>query len=200
MNKIFFLWLLILAINKLSQAQVIGNTINSCFYARYYQPFEGDLIASIQIAGSNESNLAQCCEKCRAFPNCNLWSYSPAALSCYFYSSYTNLTSTGTTDFYIGKRSGSLMWNCNEEIGKYYFENSLGWVRQTLISAVFNRAGCCQDCFWSKGTVPNCYSYMYNEISRDCYHTSKNYSETLSIQYSGMYTGSATLNLATLKI
>ena len=128
----------------------------------------------------------------RAFSNCLIWYYYSNI--CYFYSSFNNLTTTNV-DTFVGKITGSLFWSCNEEMRKYYFDPGLDWSRQTVSSSTFNRAGCCQDCFWSRGSVNGCLSYMYNEISRDCYHTAKNYSGTISINYEGMFTGSAILNL-----
>jgi hypothetical protein len=113
---------------------------------------------------------------------------------CYFYSSINSLTATNI-DSYVGKKTNSLFWSCTEEVGKYYFDSSLNWSRQTAATSILNRAGCCQDCFWSRGSVAGCQSYMFNELSRDCYHSSKNYSNTVYIDYDVMYTGSAFLNL-----
>ena len=62
-------------------------------------------------------------------------------------------------------------------------------------SSTFNRAGCCQDFFWSRGSVNGWQSYMYNEISRDCYHSPKNHSVTVSVNYDGIATGLAIINL-----
>jgi hypothetical protein len=107
---------------------------------------------------------------------------------CYFYSAFYNFTSTAT-ERYVGKRTGSAFWDCNEEPSKYYYEPSMNWVRQTVSTSIFNKAGCCQDCFWSKGTVYGCKSYMYNEISRDCYHSFQNFSGSLAINYDRTYSG-----------
>ena len=128
----------------------------------------------------------------RSFPNCGVWYYYNSF--CYFYSSFNNFTTTNV-DTYVGKSTGSMFWSCIEESGKYYFDSSLNWSRQIFSSSTFNRAGCCQDCFWSRGTVLGCQSYMYNEISRDCYHSAKNFSITVSVSYDGMFTGAAILNL-----
>ena len=46
------------------ETQSFGNTINSCFYAKYYGIRGGVLIASIEISGSIELIFSQCCEKC----------------------------------------------------------------------------------------------------------------------------------------
>jgi hypothetical protein len=63
-NLLCFCLSLVLVL-KISDAQTTGNTQNSCFYAKNYNVALGSLIASIQISGSVDSNLAQCCEKCK---------------------------------------------------------------------------------------------------------------------------------------
>jgi hypothetical protein len=44
-------------------SQIFGNTL-SCFYAKFYGISGGILIASIEISGTVDSSLFQCCEKC----------------------------------------------------------------------------------------------------------------------------------------
>ena len=47
------------------QAQIFGNTSNSCFSAKFYGISGGTLITSIEISGNLDNNLSQCCEKCK---------------------------------------------------------------------------------------------------------------------------------------
>ena len=47
------------------QAQIFGNTLNSCFSAKFYGISGGTLITSIEISGNIDNNLSQCCEKCK---------------------------------------------------------------------------------------------------------------------------------------
>ena len=44
-------------------SQIFGNTLN-CFYAKFYGISGGSLIASVEISGTFDSSLFQCCEKC----------------------------------------------------------------------------------------------------------------------------------------
>ena len=49
----------LLLVLKFSEGQIVGNTLNSCFYARYYSVIGGIPITSIQITGTDESNAQE---------------------------------------------------------------------------------------------------------------------------------------------
>ena len=48
--------------------------------------------------------------------------------------------------------------------------------------------------FLSKGTVNGCKSYMFNEVSRDCYHTKKSFSGTAFVESQAIITGLSSLS------
>lgn len=75
---------------------------------------------------------------------------------------------------------------CKEQKDKWYYSEYL-WVHQKQLSLKESRFSCCLNCLNSK-TV--CKSWMYNENTRDCYHSSNDYANTASVQLVGMYTGS----------
>ena len=65
MKTIFCFCLSLLLVLNISEAQIIGNTLNACYYAKNYNANGAMLIASIQITGTVDNNLSQCCEKCK---------------------------------------------------------------------------------------------------------------------------------------
>jgi hypothetical protein len=118
MKNIICFCLSLIFVLKTSEGQVIGNTLNSCNYVRFYDVGTAIPITSIQISGDIESNLGQCCEKCRAFPNCVVWKYFNNV--CYFYSSFDTLVATpNTTNSYVGKRFGIYSFLINDSINKF---------------------------------------------------------------------------------
>ena len=168
------------------EGQTFGTTLNYCFFSRNTGISEGILITSIELGGELDINLSQCCDKCRGIPSCIIWNYYNNV--CYFYSSFNSLFTT-TTNSFVGIRASSQFWTCKDQVNKYYFEASLKWELQTAPSSKLNKNGCCQDCFWSKSTVIQCQSYMYNEKTRDCYHSNQNFSDTSFIDFEGIVTG-----------
>jgi hypothetical protein len=135
-------------------------------------------------------NLSQCCEKCRRIPSCIIWYYNSKI--CYFYSSFSSLFTTNV-DTFVGIRTNSQFWNCKEEVGKFYYDANLKWEIQLISSSKINVASCCYDCFWSKGTVDGCKSYMFNDETRDCYHTNISFIGTAFVEFQGIITGESFL-------
>jgi hypothetical protein len=76
--------------------------------------------------------------------------------------------------------------NCREQKDLWYYEEYL-WVHQKVASSKASRITCCNDCFKKS---PNCKSWMYDENTHDCYHSSYNYENTAVVKLAGMYTGS----------
>jgi hypothetical protein len=186
----FALVVAMLMVLKLSHAQY-GNTLNKCFYKSGLHP-AGTPITSIHITeNSIDAYLASCCNFCRALPTCIVWQFYESSQECGFYKTVSGFVSD--TDFYAGKNSESNFWNCNEVKDTWYFDASI-WTKQTPgSSSTQSRSNCCHDCFWKPtetNLIGGCLSWMYNEASRDCYHSTKDYSSYPSnIYFVGMYTG-----------
>lgn len=167
------------------------NTTNSCFYAsgRY---ITGTELTRITISGtSTEDFLATCCYMCRALPDCVAWYYFTLLSVCMFFSSVNSLPAYGSF-YYAGATIPTKFWACNEQQNKWYYESSLAWTRQTSVSSRSNRESCCHDCFWSTA-IGGCLSWTYYEDTNDCYHSSKNLNTSVSVNVSGMYTGSVSM-------
>ena len=76
--------------------------------------------------------------------------------------------------------------NCKEQKDTWFYEEYL-WVFQKSINSKINRLACCNECL---KMAPSCKSWMYDEKTRDCYHSSYKYENTASVKLEGMYTGS----------
>lgn len=194
MKKNLILIIVLFAI-KFTQAQN-GNTTNSCFY-RSGIAVIGSIITHIVVtASSTEENLATCCSLCNALPNCINWYLYTTSGLCAFFSTVTSYGNSSL--YYTGKRTSSNLWACNEIKDQWYFESTVYWTKQTLAASLVNRQGCCENCFWKpvNTTLSNgeCLSWMYNENTKDCYHSTKSYNVSANVYYANMYTGSVSLN------
>jgi hypothetical protein len=192
---LFCLICFILIVNEYSCVVIIESdppydtTQNNCFYAtgRY---LTGNELTRITISGtSNDDFLATCCYMCRALSECVGWYYFSILSVCVFFKSVNTIPAYGSF-YYAGSNTQSKFWTCKEQKDKWYYENGLVWTKQSVESSRVNRDGCCHDCFWSTA-VGGCQSYLYYEETNDCYHSTKNYNTSLSVDVAGMYTGSA---------
>ena len=183
-----FLCLLFLITHN-GQAQ-FANTTNLCFYASG-KAIGGDLITQIFISGTSiAEQLATCCYMCRALPECIAWRLVTTNLYCQFFKTVTSIVAS--VNYYSGKNTAAPFWNCNEQRDRWYFDSTL-WTVQPNATSKASLVGCCHDCFWSP-TNPRCVSWMYNEQTKDCYHSTKNYNTTGNVFLIGMNTGSVSLS------
>ena len=77
--------------------------------------------------------------------------------------------------------------NCKEQKDRWYYEEYL-WVHQKTPKST--RVACCHGCFSSS---TSCKSWMFNENSRDCYHSSYDFTNSANVKFDGMYTGSVSI-------
>jgi hypothetical protein len=77
--------------------------------------------------------------------------------------------------------------NCKEQKDRWYYEEYL-WVHQKTTKST--RLACCHDCFLSS---INCKSWMFNENSGDCYHSSHEFINSANVKFDGMYAGSVSI-------
>ena len=80
----------------------------------------------------------------------------------------------------------------------WYYDATV-WTKQPASSSsTQSRTNCCQDCFWKPNglnPIGGCLSWMYNDSSRDCYHSTKDYSSTPNVQFVGMSAGKVKISL-----
>ena len=191
--ELFFCFLFTI---KLSSCKAqFENTVGPCYFGRG-TAIRGDLITQIFISGnSTEKQLETCCSMCRALPNCVAYHVEVAKLNCQFFKAINNIFSS--KNHLSGSNTIMPFWNCNVEVhDRWYFESDL-WTVQSNATSKASLVGCCHDCYWSS-INSKCVSWMYNEITEECFHSTKPYNKTISKSFIGIYTGSVSKSFSSI--
>ena len=175
---------LLLIIARETNAQTFQNDVsfNSCFYTTGRR-YSGTLLAQLNLNGDA---IPSCCNLCRGLDGCVAWTWD--SLTCFLYKNVTSINYNFYADYSSGKTSELPIWECNETQNKWFYEAKLNWIAKP---GLVNSPICCEACF----ITYECMSYMFDTKTNTCYHSTRNYLTSASIEILGMFTGSPSISM-----
>ena len=120
-------------------------------------------------------------------PKCIAWQLF--GNMCTFYS-VVNTFAANTTSYYVGHKSTQPFWDAPSHDNTWYYQSTLGWVLQGTVAT---KAICYENCFFKWGS---CKSWLYNEVTKDCYHSNVTYEAKSNVSIDNVHTGKVLLNFS----
>ncbi len=120
-------------------------------------------------------------------PKCIGWQLFGA--TCTFYSAVYSFTSADA-NYYIGHKSNLPFWKTPFNNNTWYYESILNWELQTIAATT---SICSDNCFFKWEA---CKSWLYNEITQDCYHSTATYENKAYVNMANVHTGKVELNFS----